>query len=129
MIKWSFFYVPKIGKHGYIKKVRFDDEEENLSSKNVRLENNSDLLSRTVRISDMNVCVRNQIRDEVEEDINCDSSYMIPAMDRVGLIICEAYHWVPREQKCYRVMDNAGDHGSDVAIKQYRDNILDQYNI
>ena len=125
----EFFYVTKIGKNGNTKNVKFDDEEVFLSTKNIRYESDSNLPSRTVIISDINVCVWNQIGDEVEEDTNCDSSYMIPAMDHVGKAIRKAYHWVPIEQKCYLVMDNVGGHGTDVAIKEYRDNLEVKYNI
>lgn len=75
------------------------------------------------------MCVRNQIGNKVKEVAKYDSSYMIPAMDCVGKPIRKAYHWVPIEQNCYLVMDNAGGHGSDVTIKEYCANICDQINI
>ena len=50
--------------------------------------------------------------DEVEEDCSCDSKYMLGAMNRVGEAIRARYHWIPREESCYLVMDNAGVHGS-----------------
>ena len=54
---------------------------------------------------------------------------MIGAMDRVGKAIRDAYHWVPREQKCFLVMDNAGGHGTNTAIEEYKNNLRNNYNI
>jgi len=41
-------------------------------------------------------------RGTVEVDYNCDSAYMMQAMDRVGESIRRAYHWIPRTEKCYQ---------------------------
>lgn len=77
---WSIgvFYVTKIGKNGNTKKVRFDNKDENLSTK-IRFENNSYLPSRTMMIFGINMCRGNQIKDEVEEGTNCNLVYMILA--------------------------------------------------
>ena len=73
--------------------------------------------------------MRHIIGDKIEKDASSDSKYMIEAMTRVGQAICKSYTWVPMTQRCYLVMDNAGGHGSNVAIATYRKDLLDKYNV
>ena len=40
-----------------------------------------------------------------------------------------AYYWVPKEEFIYLNMDNAGGHGTDVAVKQHTKLLLDEFNI
>ena len=54
---------------------------------------------------------------------------MIPVMDRVGKAIRKAYHWVPMDQKCYLVMDNADGHRIDNVITKYTRLLKDTYNV
>ena len=67
--------------------------------------------------------------DMIETDCNCDSAYMLSAMDRVGQAIRASYHWVPRSDPCYLVMDNAGGHGSNDAIEKYVRMLDEKYNV
>ena len=89
----------------------------------------SNLPSDFILLTDINVKVRYKVGDEVEEDTSCDSEYMLAAMTRVGIAIRAAYHWIPITQKCYLVMDNAGGHGTNVAIQSYSKTLLEEYNI
>ena len=73
--------------------------------------------------------MRQKLGDEVEEDASCDSEFMLSAMDRVGVAIREKYHWVLITHKIYLVMDNAGGHGSNDAIAQYKKMLEDDHNI
>ena len=54
---------------------------------------------------------------------------MIPAMDRVGQAIRSTFHWIPPNQTCYLVINNAGGHGTDEAIKKYTTCLLDKHKI
>ena len=65
----------------------------------------------------------------MEEDASCNSEFMLSAMDRVGVAIREKYHWVLITHKIYLVMDNAGGHGSNDAIAQYKKMLEDDHNI
>ena len=80
-------------------------------------------------MDDIELKVRQQLGDEVEEDASCDSNFMLTAMNRVGKAIREKYYWIPNDQKCYLVMDNAGGHGSNTAIATYKKMLEDDHNI
>ena len=80
-------------------------------------------------MDDIELKVRQKLGDEVEEDASCDSDFMLTAMNRVGKAICEKYYWIPNDQKCYLVMDNAGGHGSNTAIATYKKKLEDDHNI
>ena len=125
----EFFYVTKIGNKGNTKEVRIEDVDTNISRLKIRRHEQSNLPSDFILLKDINVKVRYKLGDEVEEDTSCDSEYMLSAMTRVGEAIRASYHWIPIAQKCYLVMDNAGGHGTNVAIESYSKTLLDDYNI
>jgi hypothetical protein len=60
----------------------------------------------------------------VDEDITCNSEFMLDIMPRIGMEIREKYHWVPRGESVYLVMDNAGGHGTDDAKLAYTEDLL-----
>ena len=70
-------------------------------------------------MDDCQLKVRYQRGDTIEKDVNCDSAYMLLAMNRVGKSICDTYHWIPCSKKRYLVMDNTGGHGTATAIGKY----------
>ena len=125
----EFAFITKVGKQGNTKNVRIDDDGETVSILRIRRNDDSNSPDSLLKLEDITVKVRQIIGDEIEEDASCDSKYMIGAMDRVGKAIRKSYAWVPMTQKCYLVMDNAGGHGSNVAIATYRKDLLDNYNI
>jgi hypothetical protein len=51
--------------------------------------------------------------DIVEEDVSCDSDFMMGVMDRVGKALLAAYKWVKLDEWVHLLMDNAGGHGTD----------------
>ena len=67
--------------------------------------------------------------EEIERDCSCDSKYMLQATHRVGDAVRKKFSWVPREEKCYLVMDNAGGHGTNEAIDEYVKFLKGDYNI
>jgi len=67
--------------------------------------------------------------DEVEEDVSCNSAYMMGAIDCVGVVIRKSYHWMSSTQSCYLIMDNAGGHGSKEAITNYVALLLNKHYI
>ena len=122
-------YKTKIGKSGNEKLVVIEDDGRTLESCKIRKNDDSNIPAGTIIIDDIELKVRQQIGDEVEEDASCDSEFMLTAMNRVGKAIWDKYHWVPNEQKCYLVMDNAGGHGTNTAIATYTKMLEDDYNI
>ena len=93
------------------------------------MEDDPTILARTLTIDDLSIKVRYRRGDTIEVDCNCDSAYMMDAMDRVGASIRSSYHWIPPVDCCYLVMDNAGGHGSDDAIEKYVRMLKEKYNI
>ena len=121
-------FVSKIGNAGRVETKKLSPTD-NISIQKIRVHDDKNIPPRTLMISDINIRVRNRIDDVVEEDCTCDSEYMKKAMDRVGLAIREAYHWMHPSEKCYLVMDNAGGHGSKEAIVWYNELLLTKYNV
>ena len=66
--------------------------------------------------------------DEVDEDVTCDSAFMLETMPNIAQTIRDKFHWIPATEKVYLVMDNAGGHGSDEAKETYV-NLLKEKNI
>lgn len=65
----------------------------------------------------------------IEEDVNCDSEFMLKSIREVGQAIRVAFYWLKRKEKCYLYMDNAGGHGTQEAIEKYTKILLDEFNI
>ena len=124
----EFVYKTKIGREGNTKEVRIDDIAAKLEGE-IREHDDPSQPSRALTIEDLTLKVRHRRGDTVEQDCNCDSEYMLEAMDRVGESIRQAYCWIPRTDPCYLVMDNAGGHGSNEAIEQYVRRLKDEFNV
>jgi hypothetical protein len=77
-------------------------------------------------------CLEIQVHHEsgemVEEDVNCDSQFMLDNIHKVGKAMREKFYWVPHPHKCYLVMDNAGGHGTEKAIKKYTDILKTEFH-
>lgn len=98
--------------------------------KRVILESDDDILEgRTIhdaqgaqhplQLADLDLYVKLEPGDIIDEDISCDSSYMLGVTPRVADAIRNSFHWVPPADPVYLVMDNAGGHGTSEAIAQY----------
>ena len=103
----EFQYSTKIGKKGNEKIVRINEGAQKLEGV-IRVNDDPDIPGRPLTLQDLDMKVRYRDGDTIEVDCNCDSAYMLTAMDRVGQSIRASYHWVPPSEKCYLVMDNAG---------------------
>ena len=80
-------------------------------------------------INDLELFVQQQQGDQVDEDVTCDSTFMLQMIPTIGQKLRAAFHWVPENQKIYLFMDNAGGHGTDVAIAQYTGILKNQFNV
>ena len=65
----------------------------------------------------------------IEKDCSCDSDFMLRTLPQVGQKIRQAYHWLPADESIYLQMDNAGGHGTKVAIEEYTQNLRENFNI
>ena len=84
---------------------------------------------RNIQLSDLTLKCRKKRGDSIEVDVSCDSNYMIGAMERIGEAMRRSFHWIPMNQPCYLVLDNAGGHGKKDIIKQYSRTLIERYNI
>jgi len=48
----------------------------------------------------------------IEEDITCNSNFMLQTMPAIGAEIRQKMPWIPRDQPIYLILDNAGGHGT-----------------
>ena len=113
----KFSYKTFVGGQGNTKNVPFDANQPISGTR--RVNRSPTVPPIPITINDVNVSVRLKLGDMVETDCSCDLNYMLGAMDRVGQKIREAFHWVPQNELCYLVIDNAGGHGTDDTIKVY----------
>jgi hypothetical protein len=102
------------------------NDDEILHNKNITEENGT---VRPLTINDLQLYQRLQAGSTVNEDISCDSDYMLEVMPQIGAALCERMPWVPRHERIYLVMDNAGGHGMEVAIERYKRDLLEQFKI
>jgi len=80
-------------------------------------------------VNDVEMNVRYIAGDKIEEDVNCDSTWMLDNIRKVGEAIRSAFYWIPVNVKCYLYMDNAGGHGTEDAINEYTKILETKYNI
>ena len=123
----EFSYSTFVGTRGNKKSIVFTDHQPIRGLQ--RIDRDPSVPAVPVSIEEVCLRVRLQIGDTIERDCSCDSEYMVGAMDRVGRAVRDAYHWIPRDQPCYIVMDNAGGHGTNDTIEEYKQLLLDNYNI
>ena len=72
-----------------------------------------------ISLDDITMQVMIRSGDVVDEDVSCDSAFMLECIPKVGAALRRAFHWVPATDKIYLCMDNAGGHGTNDAIQQY----------
>jgi hypothetical protein len=84
---------------------------------------------RALTVDDLTLIQRLEAGTIVQEDINCDSDYMLDVMPRIGAAIRQKMNWVPENEIIILVMDNAGGHGTVEAIEQYTRHLLENYRI
>ena len=69
--------------------------------------------------------------DEGEQNISCDSKFMLGMMDKLGNSTRSTYRsiGVVDEEIIYLVVDNAGGHGANEAVLEYSEYLTANYNI
>ncbi len=65
----------------------------------------------------------------VEEEVNCNSAFMLRILPIIAAEIRNQLHWIPPEEQIYLIMDNAGRHGTQQARDQYTRQLQHEYNI
>ena len=80
------------------------------------------------KLSKISLKERYQEHDTVEKDCSCDSEYLLSAMNRVGEVIRQSFHWVPIDELVYLFIDGAGGRGTKDAIIEYTNNLQENLN-
>jgi hypothetical protein len=123
----EFSYRTYAGNQGQEKIVRYGDTDLVPSGTRRLNPDSHDVIP--VTINDVVLQVRQIVGDEVEEDVSCDSAFMLGAMDRVGQSLRRAFYWVRQNEWIYLVMDNAGGHGTNEAWETFTQNLETKYKV
>ena len=95
----------------------------------VRIRGNGDPQERALTVADLVLQVKYKPGDEVMEDVNCDSQFMLENMDSIGRATREAHHWILEDYPIFLIMDNAGGHGTHDAIDKYVSDLWDKHRV
>ena len=90
---------------------------------------NEDGVQVAVTVRDLTLYVQQEAGDEVEEDISCDSNFMLTKIPEIGEALRSTFHWIPRDDVIYLFMDNAGGHGSYDATTRYTSILWTEYRV
>ena len=125
----SFYYRTYTGDKGLRKNVYLEQDAPMTGGYRRRHHVDSNIPPIDVIHEDIFIKVRVEKGEIIEVDCSCDSEYMLAAMDRVGEAIRLAFHWIPKEELCFLNIDNAGGHGTKVAVAAYTKLLKDKYNV
>ena len=69
--------------------------------------------------------------EEGDQEISCDSKFMLGMMDELGNSTRSTYRSIGiiDEEIIYLVMDNMGGHGTNSAVLEYSEYLAESYNI
>jgi len=106
--------------------LTIDDNDDELIEREIKDANGA---TRALTIDDLDLAVLIKKGDEVEADCSCDSTFMLAVMDDIGKAIRNYFFWVPAATVIYLIIDNAGGHGTNEAIEQYRELLFRMYKV
>jgi hypothetical protein len=113
------FAYDTLNKNGNKKMVRFGQDDTSLyllGNRFIKQQGGSD---RPLTIKDLEVHVCVLHNSLLEEDMTCDSSFMLDTVYEIGIAVHAAFHWVSQDDPIILFMDNAGGHGSDDTKKEF----------
>ncbi len=118
-------YTTHVGEEVNRRTVTLRDEE-TLQGKSITLQ---DRTQRPLTIDDLNLYCYYPQGSIIEEDITCNSNFMLQTMPAIGAEIRQKMPWIPPDQPIYLILDNAGGHGTRQAINEYTRQLRDQHNV
>jgi hypothetical protein len=65
----------------------------------------------------------------VEEEVTCNSQFMLETMPTIGTQIRQQMPWIPMQTPIYLILDNAGGHGTIAARNEYTRRLRNEYNV
>jgi hypothetical protein len=80
-------------------------------------------------LDDLELHVRLVKGTEMEEDVNCDTRFMLESVDMIGKAIRTAMHWIPTTTPITLFIDNAGGHGTNEGKAEYKARLKKYYNV
>ena len=86
-------------------------------------------ITRELTIDDLDLFVCNKQGEDVDEDCLCDSTFIKKIVETVANEIRNYYFRVTLTSTIYLVIDNAGGHGTNGTVEEYRCMIFQEYNI
>ena len=89
----------------------------------------ADGVERVLTIEDIEMSCYYPRETIIEKKVSCDSHFMLENLPIVGARMCESMPWVTQEETMYLIMDNAGGHGTNNAIDEYTNRLVEDYNI
>jgi hypothetical protein len=108
--------------------IRYGDTD-SLPSRTRRNSQDNTIQAIPVTLDDITLQVGYKQGDEIEEDVSCDSGFMLGVMDRVGEALRKAFYWVRQNEWIYLVMDNAGGHGTAEAWETFTNSLTTKYKV
>ena len=105
----------------------YKDDGYLLSDREVRPATHS--VKRDISIHDFWVEVMVKENTIFQEDITCDSEFMMNTLDEIGDSIRKSFHFVPQTEKIHLFMDNAGGHGTIECKLEFEAKLKKKYNV
>jgi hypothetical protein len=65
----------------------------------------------------------------IEEDLTCNSQFMLDTMPTIGAQIRQRMPWIPLVTPIHLILDNAGGHGTRAAIEEYTRRLRNDHNV
>jgi hypothetical protein len=84
---------------------------------------------RRLTIDDLNISCFYPQGSFIEEDVTCNSQFMLDTMPTIGAQIRQRMPWIPQETPIYLILDNAGGHGTRAAIEEYTRRLRNTFNV
>jgi len=122
----SFSYSTFIGNSGNKSLKQLDDND---IISNIKFRKTAATTTSQLTINDVTMSVHYERGEFIEEDVNCDSTFMLKNIRTVGEAIRKSFHWVSNSEVIFLHMDNAGGHGTVEAIAEYTEVLQQEFNI
>jgi hypothetical protein len=125
----SYHTYTKSGKTKKVERIHQNENDNLPTISNNRIVINEQGIERPPTLNDLTMHDEYHPGNTVENDITCDSSFMLKIIEDVAHSICESFHWVALDKPIHLFMDNAGGHGSDEAKNEYVSILFFKFNI
>ena len=102
-------------------------EEKLLRGRDIRV--SLDQQPRQLTIDDLTLHVHVEPGTIIQEDVNCNSEFMMDSLHPIGKSIRKSFFFVDKQTPIYLFMDNAGGHGTNVIKVEWAKIWKNEYNV